>query len=83
MDVKAHNTCKDSKSARRLCPSCLYWDARPEEGSGPGMGYCSERDMITMIRCECEYYEEATGERVDERNRKLYGELEPDDEEED
>ncbi|UCE91211.1 MAG: hypothetical protein JSV90_07290 [Methanobacteriota archaeon] len=68
-----HSTCKGSKAARRLCPICLHWDARPEDGSGPGIGYCSERDIITLARCECEYFEELTEEKVEARNRALYG----------
>lgn len=83
--VTDHRTCKDSKSARRLCPICLYWDARPEDGSGPGIGYCSERDIITIARCECEHFEELTAAKVEARNKALYGEFEdePEDEEED
>jgi len=46
------------------------------------MGYCIERDIITMVRCECEYYEEATKSKVEARNRELYGEYEDEEEEE-
>lgn len=80
--MKAHKSCADSRNARRLCLACLYWDARPEDGSGPGMGYCSERDIITMVRCECEHFEEATREKVEDRNRDIYGEIEIESEEE-
>lgn len=76
-----HTTCKDEQKKRKLCPSCLHWDPRPEEGSGPGMGYCDERDLITYIRCECEYFEEATRSKVEAKNRALYGELEDESEE--
>ena len=79
--VTEHSTCKGSKSTRRLCPECLYWDARPEDGSGPGIGYCSERDIITIARCECEYFEQSTADKVEARNRALYGEFEEETEE--
>jgi hypothetical protein len=80
--VTTHTTCGDDRKKKRLCPVCLYWDPRPEEMSGPGLGYCSERDIVTMIRCECEYFEEATRSKVDARNKHLYGELEDEEEEE-
>lgn len=70
-----HPTCQGEQKKRRLCPSCLYWDPRPEEGSGPGLGYCTERDLITLVRCECEFYEQATKSKVEARDRALYGEL--------
>ena len=70
-----HPTCKDGQKAKKLCPSCLYWDPRPEEGSGPGLGYCTKRDIITLIRCECDVYEQATKSRVEARDRALYGEI--------
>lgn len=70
-----HNTCTNDKKKRQLCPACLFWDPRPEEGSGPGMGYCSKRDIVTLIRCSCELYQEATKTRVDARNRALYGQI--------
>ena len=82
MSVKVHNSCTDPKKARRLCLVCLYWDPRPEDGSGPGMGYCSERDIVTMVRCECEHFEEATKDKVDNRNREIYGEFEDEDDDE-
>ncbi|MBU1158862.1 MAG: hypothetical protein KKE24_05950 [Candidatus Thermoplasmatota archaeon] len=77
-----HPTCADDPKKRRLCSACLYWDPRPEDGSGPGLGYCSKRDVVTMIRCECDRFEEATPSRVDARNRKIYGEIEEEGEDE-
>jgi len=35
-----------------------------------------------MIRCECDRFEEATPSRVDARNRKIYGEIEEEGEDE-
>ena len=49
---------------------------RPEDGAGPGLGYCSKRDIVTAVRCECEYFEEATQTKVEARNKSLYGEME-------
>jgi hypothetical protein len=54
---------------------------RPEDGSGSGMGYCAKRDIITPVRCECEFFEEATRSKVEAKNRKIYGEIEEDGEE--
>jgi hypothetical protein len=54
---------------------------RPEDGSGSGMGYCAKRDIITSVRCECEFFEEATRSKVEAKNRKIYGEIEEDGEE--
>ncbi|MDQ1371314.1 MAG: hypothetical protein QG582_228 [Candidatus Thermoplasmatota archaeon] len=76
-----HPTCKEDPKKRRLCPSCLYWDPRPEEGSGPGMGYCTERDIITSVRCECDLFEQATKTKVEARDRALYGEINEESEE--
>lgn len=78
--VTYHRTCGNNDSKRKLCPICLYWDPRPEDGSGPGMGYCTKRDTVTLIRCECEYFDEATRTKVEARNRKIYGEI-PEEEE--
>ena len=62
----------------------MQWDPRPEDGSGPGMGYCLERDIVTAVRCECEYYEQATPSKVEARNREMYGQIgEEGDEDED
>ncbi len=77
-----HSSCGGDRRKKRLCPLCLHWDPRPEDMSGPGMGYCIERDIITMVRCECDYYEEATKSKVEARNRELYGEYEDEEEEE-
>jgi len=68
-----HPTCSDPKKQRQLCPVCLHWDPRPEEGSGPGVGYCVKRDIITRIRCECNVFEEATPSKVQARDRNIYG----------
>jgi hypothetical protein len=72
--VTYHSTCKD-RPGRFLCPDCLHWDPRPEEGLGPRVGYCTARDTITKIRCECEHYEQATAPKVEARNRRLYGQI--------
>jgi len=80
--VSFHPTCKDPKKQRTLCPRCLHWDPRPEEGSGPGVGYCVRRDVMTRIRCECELFEEATPMKVDARNRAIYGQIQDESEEE-
>jgi hypothetical protein len=71
--VTFHQSCKDGKKQRQLCPSCLHWDPRPEEGAGPGVGYCAKRDVVTRIRCECDVFEEATPMKVEARNRSIYG----------
>jgi hypothetical protein len=76
------SSCKVDRKKKRLCPVCLHWDPRPEEMSGPGMGYCDERDIITMIRYECEHFEEATRSKVAAKNRDLYGEFEDEEDEE-
>lgn len=68
-----HPTCSDPKKQRQLCPVCLHWDPRPEEGSGPGVGYCVKRDVMTRIRCECNVFEEATPSKVQARDRHIYG----------
>jgi hypothetical protein len=39
------------------------------------LGYCTKRDIITLIRCECDVYEQATKLRVEARDRALYGEI--------
>ena len=77
-----HPTCTDVKKQRLLCPDCLHWDPRPEEGTGPGQGYCVRRDLITRIRCECELFEEATPMKVEARNRNIYGQIGGEEEEE-
>ncbi len=80
--VTFHPTCRDAKNQRLLCPSCIHWDPRPEDGAGPGVGYCDKRDLITRIRCECELFEEATPMKVEARNRSLYGSITGEEEEE-
>lgn len=76
-----HPTCQGENKTRRLCPSCLHWDPRPEDGSGPGMGYCSERDIVTSVRCECEFFEQATKGKVEARDRAIYGQIDEESEE--
>lgn len=76
-----HPTCKDGQKQKKLCLSCLNWDPRPEEGSGPGLGYCTERDIITMVRCECDLFVQATRSKVEARDRALYGEIDEEAEE--
>jgi hypothetical protein len=80
--VTSHPSCKGGKNERQLCPVCLSWDPRPEEGSGPGFGYCVKKDMMTRIRCECNLFEEATQMKVEARNRKIYGQINEEGEEE-
>lgn len=71
--MTSHPTCSDPKNKRQLCPVCLHWDPRPEEGDGPGVGYCAKRDIVTKIRCECNVFEEATPMKVEARDRSIYG----------
>ena len=80
--VSSHPTCKDPKKQRQLCPVCLHWDPRPEEGSGPGFGYCVKKDIMTRIRCECDVFEEATRSKLDAKNRQIYGTINEEGEEE-
>ena len=68
-----HPSCKEGKKQRLLCPVCLHWDLRPEDGAGPGVGYCVKRDLVTRIRCECDLFEEATPMKVEAKNRSIYG----------
>jgi len=75
-------TCTDIKHQRQLCPVCLHWDPRPEEGAGPGVGYCAKKDLITRIRCACDVFEEATPGRVQARDRAIYGSINEEGEEE-
>jgi len=79
--VTYHPTCKDSKQ-KQLCPVCLSWDPRPEEGAGPGVGYCIKKDVITRIRCECDVFVEATPSKVQARDRSIYGSINEEGEEE-
>ena len=82
MPVTFHPTCKDVKKQRLLCPVCIHWDPRPEDGAGPGVGYCQKKDVVTRIRCECDVFEEATQTKVEARNRQLYGVIDEEQEEE-
>jgi len=45
------------------------------------MGYCTERDIITLIRCECDLFEQATRSKVEARDKVLYGEIDEEGEE--
>lgn len=74
--VTTHQSCGSGPGAKRLCPACMHWDSRPEDGSGPGLGYCSKKDMMTLVRCECDLFDRITKTKVDERNRAIYGEIE-------
>ena len=75
-------SCRDVKGQRLLCPVCISWDPRPEEGAGPGVGYCIKKDLITRIRCECSVFEEATPSKVQARDRSIYGSINEEGEEE-
>lgn len=67
----------ETKETREpLCPTCINWDPRPEDGYGPRVAYCIARDIVTSYWYECEYYERATEEKRAERNKNLYGEFE-------
>jgi len=72
---------KSSNADKPLCPRCINWDSRPEEGVDLRSGYCIAKDIVTTYRYECEYFQEATEKLREERNRALYGEY-PGDEEE-
>jgi hypothetical protein len=37
---------------------------------------------VTSVRCECEFFEEATRTKVVARNKKIYGEIDEEGEEE-
>lgn len=39
------------------------------------MGYCTKRDVITLIRCQCVFFEQATRSKVEARDRTIYGEI--------
>ena len=41
-----------------------------------------KKDVMTRIRCECDVFEEATRSKVDARNRKIYGTINEEGEEE-
>ena len=58
-----------------LCPKCINWDPRPEDGYGPRVAYCVAKDIVTAYRYECEYYDGATKEKRIARNKSIYGEF--------
>lgn len=62
--------------ALNLCPRCLYWDRRPEDGLGHLTGYCTQKEIITSYVTECKFYERATPDRIRQKAIELYGELE-------
>ncbi len=64
---------KDGKEP--LCPRCINWDPRPEDGYGPRVAYCIARDIVTSYWYKCEYFEEATEDKKLARNRSIYGEF--------
>ena len=72
-------TPKKSKSKEPLCPRCINWDPRPEEGLSLRSAYCIAREIVTAYRYECEYFEMATDALRQKRNREIYGEY-PNDE---
>lgn len=47
------------------------------------MGYCPVRDIVTAVRSDCEYFEEATASKKEAKNREIYGQVEGEHEEED
>jgi len=65
------NEIKDTR--KPLCPTCLNWDPRPEDGYGPRVAYCIARDIVTSYWYKCEFFEEATNQKREERKRELYG----------
>ena len=66
----------DKKETREpLCPKCINWDPRPEDGYGPRVAYCIARDIVTAYRYECEFYDGATEEKRVARNKTIYGEF--------
>jgi len=67
--------------ALNLCPRCLYWDRRPEDGLGERLGYCTQKEILTSYVTECRFYERATPDRVRQKSRELYGEFEAEEEE--
>jgi len=63
-----------------LCPNCINWDPRPENGLGPRVAYCIARDIVTSYWYKCEYYEEATEHKKEARKKELYGNIEENEE---
>lgn len=66
----------EKKNLIPLCPKCINWDPRPEDGYGPRVAYCIARDIVTKYWYECEYFQEATMERRAAKNKAIYGEFE-------
>jgi hypothetical protein len=66
---------QNTEGGEPLCPKCINWDPRPEDGYGPRVAYCSARDIVTSYRFKCEYYEEASAEKRIARNKSIYGEF--------
>jgi len=67
---------KDSKKGKEpLCPKCISWDPRPEDGQAMRSGYCIARDIVTSYRYECDYYEESTEKLREKRKIELYGQF--------
>ncbi len=79
--MTTHQTCGNRPGEKKLCPVCMYWDSRPEDGAGPGLGYCSAKDVMTLVRCKCDSFDRVTQSKLDERNRELYGEIDDEEEE--
>jgi hypothetical protein len=81
--VTFHPSCKNDKKQRLLCPECIHWDPRPEDGLGPSIGYCIKKDVQTRIRCECDVFEQATPMKLEAKKKRIYGEIpeEPEEEE--
>ena len=65
----------DKETREPLCPRCINWDPRPEDGYGPRVAYCIARDIVTSYWYECEYFEEATEQKRAARNKSIYGEF--------
>jgi len=65
----------DEEKREPLCPRCINWDMRPEDGYGPRVAYCIARDIVTSYWYECEYFEEVTEQKRAARNKSIYGEF--------
>lgn len=63
-----------------LCPICLNWDPRPEEGLGHRAAYCTAKEIVTFYVYECDLYEEATEDKQLKRKQELYGSFEAENE---
>ncbi|MDH4122505.1 MAG: hypothetical protein OEV21_00220 [Thermoplasmata archaeon] len=71
---------EDKEKKTPLCPTCLNWDPRPEDGLGPRIAYCIARDIVTSYWYKCEYYQKATDQTKEQRKREMYGNLEEENE---